>query len=65
MCFCNYLSANNNLLYGFFIDQVGHSPGGLLGLDISLDEDVDRIDQRLETYGINNNLDLLMIAGSE
>ena len=66
MWFCNYLSANNNLLYGFFIDQVGHSPGGLLlGLDISLDEDVDRIDQRLETYGIDNNLDLLMIADSE
>ena len=63
MWFYNYLSANNNLLYGFFIDQVGHSPGGLLlGLDNSLDEDVD---QRLGISGINNNLDLLMIAGSE
>ena len=44
MWFYNYLSANmNNLLDGSFIDQVGHSPGGLLlGLDISLDEDVDQ-----------------------
>ena len=67
MWFYNYLSANmNNLLDGSFIDKVGHSPGGLLlGLDISLDEDVD---QRLgwrHLSGINNNLDMMMIAGSE
>ena len=59
-----YLSAKmNNLLDGSSTGQVGHSPGSLLlGLEVSLDEDVD---QRLETSGINDHLDLLVIASGD
>ena len=40
--------------------QVGHGPGGLLlGLEISLDEDVD---QRLEAARVNHQLDLSVVT---
>ena len=40
--------------------QVGHCPGGLLlGLEVSLDEDVN---QRLETAGVNHELDLSVVT---
>ena len=53
----------DNLLYGSSAGQVGHSPGGLLlGLEVSLDEDVD---QRLQTPGINDHLDLLVVSSSD
>ena len=43
--------------------EVGDGPGGLLlGLEVSLDED---IDQRLQTAGINHGLDLDRVAGGD
>ena len=56
-----YLSTKmDNLLDGSSTGQVGHGPGGLLlGLEVSLDED---IDQRLETSCVNDHLNLLVIA---
>ena len=58
-----YLSAKmDNLLDSSSAGQVGHSPGGLLlGLEVSLDEDVD---ERLQTPGINDHLDLLVVTSS-
>ena len=56
-----YLSAKmDNLLDRSSAGQVGHSPGGLLlGLEVSLDEDVD---QRLEAASINHELDLRVVT---
>ena len=52
----------DNLLDSSSAGQVGHSPGGLLlGLEVSLDEDVD---ERLQTPGINDHLDLLVVSSS-
>ena len=52
----------DNLLDSSSAGQVGDSPGGLLlGLEVSLDEDVD---QRLQTPGINDHLDLLVVTSS-
>ena len=43
--------------------EVGDSPGSLLlGLEVSLDEN---IDQRLQTAGINHGLDLDRVAGGD
>ena len=53
----------DDLLDSAAAGQVGHCPGGLLlGLEVSLDEDVD---ERLQTPGINDHLDLLMVSSSD
>ena len=53
----------DNLLDGSSARQHGNGPDGLLlGVEISLDEDVD---QGLETSGVNDLLDLLVVASGD
>ena len=53
----------NNLLNSSAAGQVGHGPSGLLlGLEVSLDEDVN---QRLEAASINHQLDLIVVTSCD
>ena len=53
----------DNLLNISPAGEIGDSPGGfLLGLEVSLHQD---INQRLETPGVNDSLDLCWITGGD